>query len=70
MNAASYGIWPLVVFNSVLFMVFAASFSLFTTRRAFNALHPLRAPGSTSAWRLSLCPIRGDDRREMESRQR
>lgn len=70
MNASSYGIWPLVVFNSVLFMVFTASFSLFTTKRVFNVLDPLLAPGSTPARRLSLCTMRRDDWGERESRQR
>ena len=70
MTASSDGIWPLVVFNSLPFIVFAASFSLFTTRRAFNPLHPLLATWSTSAQRLALCPMRGGDWREGESRQR
>ena len=70
MTAFSYAIWPFVVFNSGLFVVFASSLSLFTTRRAFNALHPPLVPWSTSARRLTLCPMRGGDWRDGESRQR
>ncbi|MFI9025164.1 hypothetical protein [Streptomyces sp. NPDC053560] len=38
MADAAYGLWPLVVFNTLLFVVFAASFFHPKTRRDWRAM--------------------------------